>query len=508
MRRQETPCNAVIGGWVRMKALVKKQWKRQHDGTPLYRQIAAFLGAAVKEGTLKQNYVLPGHRQLAAMFDVGINTVLHAMHLLEQENLIVVSERSRAVVGKVASCAPDWDTFIDKSAYNSHSEQNFYHISETRQRCVNLSMGLDKHYYFRNLFNEVMPHVIIPPVLETSPCGARRLREKLCEYNASLGIKATPDQVMIVTSVTHALNIIIMSLLGKKTTLLIAQPSNLLISNLVRTTGSAIVELAMDEQGIMPFSLAKALQKHSGCILFLSPDCNIPTGTIMSYQRRKEILAICGKHRVPIVEHTVFPLRCSMSGLPSLKSMDVNNSVIHVSQIGVSASTNPWLGWVIMDERLMKKMDVIRFNFDAHQNYMVQLAFLEVLSRNVYDTYLDHICSVRTERQKAVAELLDTYLRPYATWNTENLDACVWLRFKKGICTAELYREAAEISFQQGSLFGQPYHAYIYLSPLTVSVNDFEFGLSVLAETAQRIDHKDGIERRERSAERLPEEVA
>jgi GntR family transcriptional regulator of abcA and norABC len=491
-----------------MKALVKKLWKRQHDGTPLYRQIATFLGAAIKDGTLKQHYVLPGHRQLAAMFGVGINTVLHAMQMLEQENLIVVSERSHAVVGKAASCAPDWDTFMDKNAYNSLSEQNFYHISETRQQCVNLAMGLDKDYYFRNLFNEVMPHVIIPPVLETSPYGAKLLREKLCEYNASLGIEATPDQVMIVTSVTHALNIIIMSLLGKKTTLLIAQPSNLLISNLVHTTGSAIVELAMDEQGILPFSLAKALQKYSGCILFLSPDCNIPTGTVMSYQRRKEILAICGKHRAPIVEHTVFPLRCSMSGIPSLKSMDVNNCVIHVSQIGVSASTNPWLGWVIMDERLMKKLDVIRFNFDAHQNYMVQLAFLEVLSRNVYDTYLEHICSVRTERQKAVANLLNTYLSPYATWNTQNLDACVWLRFKKGINVSELYREAVDVTFQLGSLYGQQYHTYIYLSPLTVNVRDFEFGLSVLAETAQRIAHDGGTNMRDQPAEKLPEKIA
>ena len=465
-----------------MKALIAKRWFKKEDGPPLYVQIADFLGAAIKEGVLPQNSILPGHRQLAAMLGVGINTVLHALHMLEHQNLLVLSERSRPVVAQTSANAPDWDGFISKSAC-SIFEQNFYYFPETRSGTINLSMGLARDYFFRHLFSEVMGSVSFSNE-PTSPYGLPALREKICENNKPLGIDARPEQVMIVTSVTQALNVIFLSLLGRGSTLLIAEPNILQVSNLVRATRCAVAGLKMDEFGITPLSLTKALQKHGQCVLCVSPDCNVPTGDVMPAERRRDLLTICNKNRVPVIEHTVFPLKSTLSDIPSMKSMDTTDSVIHLSQVGVSTFTNPWLGWVIMDEVLLRKMQITRFNFDAHQNFIMQLAALEIFNNGAYDRHLEHLCRVRLERQAATSALLEQHLKPYATWNRDNLDACVWLKFDKTINVARLTDAAADITFQPGALYGQQYQDRVYLSPLAVSAENYAFGMKALGNAA------------------------
>ena len=462
-----------------MKSLVQKRWKKEESNVPLYQQVASFLASAINSGEIPPNYTLPGHRQLAGLFGVGIHTILHALHILQKLQLVSSSERSRTVVLKKTSSSANWDKFMGSSSYNT-ANQHFFSSAEAHRECLNLSMGLDKDYYFRNLFNDVLQDLRIPAVMKTSPFGLPALREKICEYMRKYGINAHPEQVMMVTSITHALNVIFVGLLGRKTTLLVAKPCHLQISNLAKATGSKIAELELDEQGIIPHRLTKAIEKYSQCMLCISPDCNVPTGTTTSLKRREEILKICSHAGVPIIEHTIFPQGCTLNNLPSLKSLDTAQSVVHISQISVSASTNPWLGWIIVDEYLLQRLNTIRFSFDAHQNYLMQVAALEVFSRGLYDKYLSNIEAVRTVRQEFVKKILNQYLADYASWNDDNIDACIWLKFNKEISTRRLYSDAVDITFQPGWFYGEQFSDRIYLSPLALSPENLEIGIQAL----------------------------
>ena len=464
-----------------MKSLVKKRWQKEKSDVPLYQQVARFIAAAIDNGELPLNYVLPGHRQLATMFGVGIQTILHALQILHQSQQVKLSERSRTVVSKKPANSPSWDAFIGKSAYDP-TNRNFFSIIDSHKESLNLSMGLDKEYYFRDMFNAVLKHISLPEDMAVHPFGLPSLRKEISTFMQQEGVKTNASEVMIVTSITHALNVLFLALLGKNSTLLVTKPCHLQISKLVKTIGSSVVEVPMDQHGINPYKLTQAIADSRQPILCLAPDCNIPTGIVTSGKRREEILSLCSKLGTPIIEYTVFPLGCTQSKLPSLKSLDTTQTVIHVSQIGVNTSTNPWLGWIIAEEYLLQRLNTLRFNYDAHQNYLTQMALNEVMQRKMFSYYLQRLDKIRVERQAAVNRLLDKYLAPYASWNHDNIDACVWLKFKKNINTRKLYEDAVDITFQPGWFYGDQLSNHIYLSPLTTSNENFEYGLKTIVE--------------------------
>lgn len=468
-----------------MYGLIKDKWKKDDSETPVYQQIASFIEEAIASGDLPPDYILPGHRRIAELFGVGINTILHALHILQNSDVIKLSPRSRPVVSKSRCGKPNWCKYINSSLYNP-TKSNFFSFADSHYGSLNLSMGLDKDYYFRELFNEVLPHISIPPVMRSHPLGLPLLRDEICSRMVKHRIEAGQDNVMIVTSVFHALNILFIGLLGHGTNLVVPKPCNISISNLVRTTGANIVEIPMDNEGMITDKIKKTLYSSGNCIMCLSPDQNTPTGTITSLKRRLEILDICAKHKTPIIEHTLFPLGCTLTDIPSMKSLDKSGMVIHVSQIGATGSTNPWLGWMIADEYLLKQLNHIRFNLDAHQNYLMQIATLEVFKTGRYDTYLERILDVRKKRFGIVEDLLEKYMKDIATWNSENIDSSVWLKFKEGINTFNIYKEAGEITFHPGKFYDENDTEHIFLYPVALSMENFEKGLNILAEYAKR----------------------
>lgn len=442
-------------------------------------QIAQFMASSILNGDIPQEYLLPGQRQLAALFDVSINTIIHATHVLQDLHLIQTEERSRSVVRSTRASA-EWNRFIGTGAY-SFSDQNAFFSVNTAGNVLHLSAGLSPDYFFRDLFNAIIPGLHIAPDLRTSPLGLIPLRETLSRMMQEHGIAASPGQVMIVTSIAHGLSVLLLGLLGRKTTLLTPKPCPAHIASLARIAGSRMIQLDMDRDGILPGRLNAVLDKNPQAVLCIAPDCNIPTGIVTSLRRREEIALTCVGRGVPVIEHTVFPPECSLGDMPPIKALIPEHPVVYLSQVGTATSTNPWLGWVIADEYLLQSLKFIRADLDAHQNYLMQVAALEVFSQNMYADYLKGLKQRRITRQAEVQRILETYLSPYAEWNADNLDATVWLRLDKRINVRRMFVEASDITFHVGTWYGESYSDHVRLSPLALRVEDFERGVRSLA---------------------------
>lgn len=62
----------------------------------------------------------------------------------------------------------------------------------------------------------------------------------------------------------------------------------------------------LDDEGMKVESLSGLKKRHDIALLYTIPNFHNPTGTLMSEQRRKELLAICRQEALPIIEDDVY----------------------------------------------------------------------------------------------------------------------------------------------------------------------------------------------------------
>ncbi|MFK3708689.1 aminotransferase class I/II-fold pyridoxal phosphate-dependent enzyme [Klebsiella sp. NPDC088457] len=90
--------------------------------------------------------------------------------------------------------------------------------------------------------------------------------------------------------------------------------------------GRPIIGVRMDEQGLLPDALETAIQRSGSKVLFCCPTLHNPTTATMSEVRRREIVSICRKYSVVIVEDDVYGWMQEES-LPSLAELAPERTV-------------------------------------------------------------------------------------------------------------------------------------------------------------------------------------
>lgn len=64
-----------------------------YDGpTPLYLQLAAILRGQIRSGELPANWPIPSERRLMQIYELGRDTVRHAVQVLREEGLLVAQQ--------------------------------------------------------------------------------------------------------------------------------------------------------------------------------------------------------------------------------------------------------------------------------------------------------------------------------------------------------------------------------------------------------------------------------
>ncbi|RBN36504.1 GntR family transcriptional regulator, partial [Priestia megaterium] len=88
--------------------------------------------------------------------------------------------------------------------------------------------------------------------------------------------------------------------------------------------------LPVDKDGVNPNDLISLHKKHRIRMIFLNPDYQNPTGTVLSTPRRKKILELSSELGIPIVEDDPYTLTTFDGEVnQTLKSMDSNGNVLY-----------------------------------------------------------------------------------------------------------------------------------------------------------------------------------
>ena len=379
-----------------MKITIDKNGK-----TPLYMQIAAMLKNQILSGELAVGSTLPSERVLAQILGVHRNTIIKAYNEIKAEELIdsfqgvgyLVSAGQNENAENVAESSKNkkaksvnWtsqikDEYLDMeitfddlfqrfsdeskiSMGSGISAPGIYDEEEIVKRIAALISEEGKNQYFYSPYK-----------------GDKFLRQKLVSFLSMKGVKASSGEIQIVTETNQALDFIVMLLIKTGDTVIMEEPVSPDAYRAMELGGARIVTVPVDKDGMETNSLERLVNIRKPKLIYVNSSFHDPTGSILTLERRKKIIDISNKYRIPIVEEdAASELVYEGKKLPPIKSLDTAQNVIYIYSFSLTFVPGLSLAFIVADKNVIRSL-----------SYLVSVRMMAVdwLSQKLIAGYLD-----------------------------------------------------------------------------------------------------------------------
>lgn len=271
------------------------------------------------EGGLKGGDRLPAHRTLAWQLGIGLGTVTKAYATLERRGLVSsVKGRGTFVAIRQAHKAREIDL-------SSNAPPSMISARLLAQTLTGIARKIDTDHL--NLYSP--------------PTGHLEHRRLLARWLETLGVSADPDHLALTSNARQAISLAFDLACGPQGVILMERLTYPGAIALARRKGYRMLGIAIDAEGMLPASLATALDAVASTAskaVYLTPTLHNPTTATMSAERRRTIVDLCRQSGAWIIEDGVYAL--GPPNAPSL-AMLAPERVFHVN--GLSKSLGPGL---------------------------------------------------------------------------------------------------------------------------------------------------------------------
>ncbi len=347
---------------------------------PLHRQIGEQVRRAILEGRLKPGTRLPSSRQLAQDLDCARGTVVLALDQLVAEGYVVGQPGSAM---SVAANLPDEMLNAPSPGTSGQGRRPALAALPRRTRALlaqapPLPAGPlpiafptsqpDREAFPFALWAKLLEREWRRPSAEASaphPFGHAGLRLALAAYlGVARGFTCDPRSIVITTGIRHGLSLFAAMVLDAGDAAWIEEPGFVGVRDALRTAGVREVPVPIDAAGFdvdAAFAIAP-----EGRLAVVAPAHHYPLGTVLSLQRRLELLGWAERCRGWIAEDD-FDGEYRYSGRPlaPLRALDRSGRVAYLSSFSKLLFPALRLSFLVLPdslvdttERLMDRVSV------------------------------------------------------------------------------------------------------------------------------------------------------
>ncbi len=327
------------------------------------------------------------------------------------------------------------------------------------------------------------------------PQGILPLREFLVEkLGQHLGIKTTIDDVLITSGSGQAIELINEILLEEGDTAIVEAFSFSGALGNLRRRKVNIVGIEVDQEGMRMDHLAQALEdlRQRGVrpkYIYTIPTLQNPTGTVLTMERRLQMLELSEEYGVPIFEDECYAdLIFEGEYENAIRSLDDSNRVLHIGSFSKTLGPGTRLGYVVASWDVMSRL-LSRKN-DAGTGVMDQMIVGDYFTHY----YEDHILEMRSALQRK-CDVLSGALResfgPSVEFEVPRGGMYLWVKLPDGVDSRSLEGPALRegIAFNPGPDWSADPDAaagYIRLCFALPSEGDIREGVEKLADVFRR----------------------
>ena len=319
--------------------------------------------------------------------------------------------------------------------------------------------------------------------------GYRPLREWIAQDFSKRGIKVDLDEVLIVSGSQQALDLLGKLFIDDGAKVLVESPSYLgaLQSFSVQTPHYETVQT--DDQGMIPADITAEKAKDARFIYAL-PNFQNPTGITMSLERRLELVEICAKYGLPIIEDDPYgELRFEGEHLPSLLELGrhAGATVIRMGSFSKILAPGLRLGFVIAPAEVINKMVQLKQATDLHTQTVSQMAVYEAIKDNFFEQHLPAVRDLYRQQCQFMLDALSEHFPENSKWTRPTGGMFIWASLPEHIDTAAILPQVVEqckVAYVPGMPFYTDHNKApknnLRLSFVTVEEDKIKEGISSL----------------------------
>lgn len=444
--------------------------------TPCYWQIVTQIKDMILSGTIVDGAILPSERRMANILGVHRNTVIKAYSELKDQDFI----ESKIGVGYRVTYEKEVGTDIELKEDNKVRYKNRINWSQ-----IIKDEYLDMEESFDNIFQRlggeknIAMAVGMPPLIYDDEEIARDLTDILAEDNKKIyyvspyqgdvalrrellaylrtkGINGTPKEIQILSETNQAFDFILTALLKPGDCVFIEEPVSPDVYRLISLAGCKAVKLPLDSKGIKCGNIEPLIKKHNPKFIYVNSSFHDPTGTAMTLDRRKKLLNIAEEYRVPIIEDdSASELSFDGKPVPTIKSMDKNNTVVYIYSFALTFIPGLSIAFVLGPKELIKSLSYLVSVRLMSLDWTSQKLLVKVLKDGRYKKK----CKELTKHNKMNMEIVSSYLdrlRPMGiTYRKPTGGVYIWCKLPIGVDSKSFVDKAHKggLSLINGDIF-------------------------------------------------------
>ncbi|MFJ5566767.1 MocR-like pyridoxine biosynthesis transcription factor PdxR [Lysinibacillus xylanilyticus] len=471
------------------------KWKLDLDSKiPIYLQVVDYIERRIMYGELPPGSFLPSERKLAEQLQVNRSTITTAYNELRAMGIVESTTGkgtrvSTQMWGVSPKFAPNWSGFVEGGTFLPNLPLLRYIREEVQQNenIIDFANG--------ELGCDLFPHQQLQAILHQQPLtqslsydhpqGYLPLRKIVAKYmKEHLQIDATEQSIMITSGAQQALHLIVQCLLNPGDAVAFESPSHCYSLPLFQSAGIRIFPLPVDEHGIHPDDVHELYRKHRIKMIFLNPNYQNPTGTLLHPKRRETLLSLCADLRIPIVEDdpsSLLTLENKEQTCSTLKSIDTNGTVIYVHSLSKLIAPGLRIGWLVAPQSVIERLSDARHQMELGLSIFPQWIMQQFFETVPFETHLQQLRSKLLQKRNVLVDALQCSLQEELSFPMPTGGIYIWGKLTQPIQEKQLTIQGLkqQVAFMPGSIFGAK-DGYIRLSYGKVDINDITEGISRL----------------------------
>jgi GntR family transcriptional regulator/MocR family aminotransferase len=245
--------------------------------------------------------------------------------------------------------------------------------------------------------------------------GYQPLRQAIAEYlRTSRGVRCTAEQVVLVTGIQQALDLLARLLLKKGDPVWMEDPAYFGARIAFENAGARMIAVPVDDEGLSVSVGMKICPDAKGA--YVTPAHQFPLGVTMSLERRMDLLRWASHAGAFVIEDDYdSEYRFEGPPIPALQSLDNHSSVIFIGSFSKMLFPALRVGYVVLPTPLIDFFLGLRYRTDFRNSSFDQAALCDFIVdghlarhlRKMRNLYAERLATLRDGAKQHLDGLLE-----------------------------------------------------------------------------------------------------